>query len=41
MVASDRMKRLSSPTESLPEGTDGSVLGKENDRSDICEVEQE
>jgi len=34
------MKRLSSPRESLPDRADGSVLGKENDTSDICDVEQ-
>jgi hypothetical protein len=41
VVANDRLKRSSSPRESLPDRVDGSVLGKENDTSDICEVEQE
>jgi len=41
MVAGDRLKRSSSPRESLPDRVDGSVLGKENDSSDVYEVEQE
>jgi hypothetical protein len=41
VVASDRLKRSSSPGESLPGRVDGSVLGEENDTSDIREVEQE
>jgi len=41
MVVGDRLKRLSSPGESLPDRVEGSILGKENDTSDICEVEQE
>lgn len=41
VVTSDRLKRSYSPRESLPDRAGGSILGKENYTSDICEVEQE
>lgn len=41
MVASDRLRQLSSLGEFIPDGVDGSISGKENDTIDICGIEKE